>query len=87
MSPGVTVACRLMPEIAVRIRVLALQNDSFVDLCDDLAEAQQALERVTLLPEAVRKHRLAECERWIVGLCDEIRTAVGRPAAARPPRP
>src|SRR3954452_12137972 len=58
MSPGVTVACRLMPELAVRIRVLALQNDAFVELCDDLAEAQRALEGVTLLPEAVRRHRL-----------------------------
>ncbi len=86
MSDGVTVACQLMPELATRIRVTALQNDSFVDLCDDLLEAQRALERVTLLPEAVRKQRLAECERWIVGLCDEVRTAIGRRMAARPPR-
>ena len=78
MSPGVSLACRLMPELAIRIRVLAMHNESFVDLCDDLAVAQRALEGVALVPEALRQNRLAECESWIVDLCDEIRSG-GQP--------
>ena len=86
MSPGVSLACRLMPELAIRIRVLAMQNESFVDLCDDLAAAQSALELVALVPEALRQSRLTECESWIVSLCDEVRTAVSRRSAIGPPR-
>jgi hypothetical protein len=86
MGSGVLVACRLMPELAAQIRVLAMHDDEFVELCDDLAEAQRALEGVTLLPEVLRKHRLAECEGWIVSLCAEIRAALGRMSLARPPR-
>ena len=86
MSPGVSLACRLMPELAIRIRVLAMHNESFVDLCDDLAAAQSALEGVALVPEALRQSRLAECESWIVDLCGEVRTAVSRRSAIGPPR-
>jgi len=75
-----------MPELAIRIRVLAMHNKSFVDLCDDLAAAQSALELVALVPEALRQNRLTECESWIVDLCGEIRTAVGRRSAIGPPR-
>ena len=86
MSPGVSLACRLMPELAIRIRVLAMEDESFVDLCDDLAAAQRALESITVLPDALRQNRLAECESWIVSLCDEVRTAVSRWSATGPPR-
>ena len=86
MSPGVSLACRLMPELAIRIRVLAMQNESFVDLCDDLAAAQRALESITVLPDALRQNRLAECESWIVDLCDEVRRAVHSSTASQAPR-
>ena len=86
MSPGVSLACRLMPELAIRIRVLAMEDRSFVDLCDDLAVAQRALEGMALVPEALRQNRLTECESWIVDLCDEVRTAVSRRSASGPPR-
>jgi len=83
MSPGVSLACRL---IAIRIRVLAMQNESVVDLCDDLAAAQGALEGVALVPEDLRQNRLAECESWIVDLCDEVRRAVHSSTASQAPR-
>ena len=86
MSPGVSLACRLMPELAIRIRVLAMHNESFVDLCDDLAAAQSALEGVALVPEALRQSRLAEWESWIVDLCDEVRRAVRSSTAGQAPR-
>ena len=86
MSPGVSLACRLMPELAIRIRVLAMHNKSFVDLCDDLAAAQRALESITVLPDALRQNRLAECESWIVDLCDEVRRAVHSSTASQAPR-
>ena len=86
MSPGVSLACRLMPELAIRIRVLAMEDESFVDLCDDLAAAQRALESITLLPDALRQNRLAECESWIVDLCDEVRRAVHSSTASQAPR-
>ena len=86
MSPGVSLACRLMPELAIRIRVLAMEDESFVDLCDDLAVAQRALEGMALVPDVLRQDRLAECESWIVDLCDEVRTAVSRRSASGPTR-
>ena len=80
MRPGVSIACQLMPELADRIRTLAAaEDDSFVELCEDLAVAQQALEGLTILPDVLRKHRLAEAEGWIVALCAEIKAAVTRP--------
>jgi hypothetical protein len=80
MRLGVSIACQLMPELAGRIRTLADEDDSFLELCEDLAVAQQALEGLTSLPQVLRKHRLAEAEGWIVGLCAEIKAAVTRPA-------
>jgi hypothetical protein len=76
MNPGVLAACRLMPELADRINTLASRDEAFLELCDDLAAAQRALEGLTLLPDILRRHRLAECEEWIVGLCWEIQRAV-----------
>ena len=76
INPGVLVACRLMPELADRIHALAARDEAFLELCDDLAAAQRALEGLTLLPDVLRRHRLAECEEWIVGLCLEIQSAV-----------
>jgi hypothetical protein len=80
MRPGVSIACQLMPELADRIRTLAAADDAFVELCEDLAVAQQTLEGLTTLPDVVRRHRLAEAEGWIVDLCAEIKAAVFRPA-------
>ena len=80
MSPGVSIACQLMPELAARITSMAAEDESFVELCDDLAVAQRALEGLSTLPDVLRKHRLVECQEWIVGLCTEVRAAVTRPA-------
>ena len=77
MNPGVLAACRLMPELADRIHALAARDEVFLELCDDnFAAARRALEGLTLLPQVLRRHRLTECEEWIVGLCSEIKSAV-----------
>ena len=85
MNPGVLVACRLMPELSDLINALAARDEAFLELCDDLGAAQSALEGLAILPDMLRRHGLAECEEWIVGLCSEIQRAVnsGRTSPGR----
>ena len=61
-NPGVLVACRLMPELADRIHMLAAHDEAFLELCDDPAAAQRALEGPTLVPDVLRRHRLADAK-------------------------
>jgi hypothetical protein len=78
MEAGVVVACRLLPAIASEVEQLARINESFRDLCEDLAEAEHALSRLVRMPDATADLRLAECEDWIVSLTAEIKDAVQR---------
>ena len=83
MEAGVVVACRLLPALASKIEQMARTDESFHDLCEDLAEAEHALSRLVLTPDATADQRLAECEDWIVSLTAEIKDAVRR----REPQP
>lgn len=78
MSAGVSVACRLVPALARQIEELAKRDDTFNDLCEDLAIADLALARLRQQPEPVRKLRLVEYEGWIESLTAEITDAVQR---------
>ena len=82
MEVGVVVACRLLPAIASEVEQLARINESFRDLCEDLAAAEHALSRLVLMPDASADQRLAECEDWIVSLTAEIKDAVRRAEAS-----
>lgn len=50
MKNGIEAALRLYPTKTREIRRLAFANGSFRLLCDDLAEAQAALARLTMRP-------------------------------------
>ena len=78
MEAGVVVACRLLPAIASEIEKMARTNESFHDLCEDLAAAEHALSKLVRMSDAAADQRLDECEDWIVSLTSEIKDAVRR---------
>ncbi|BCP53517.1 hypothetical protein K32_21340 [Kaistia sp. 32K] len=78
MSAGVSVACRLLPELARAIEERARRDESFSDLCEDLAAAELALEQLKRSPDTTSRERLAECEGWIASLAAEVETLVRR---------
>ena len=78
MMSGVSVACRLLPVLSWQIELLAMQDATFRDLCDDLAAAEATLLDLRQLPKSISKQRLAECEGWITSLSEEIETALKR---------
>jgi hypothetical protein len=78
MEAGVVVACRLLPALASEVEQLATINESFRDLCEDLAAAEHVLSKLVRMSDAAADQRLAECEDWIVSLTAEIKDAVRR---------
>lgn len=86
MSAGVDAACRLLPVLARQIEELAKRDESFADLCDDLAVAELALAGLKHRLEPSAKERLPEYEGWIVSLTAEIEDAVHRADGQEPLR-
>ena len=78
MSAGVQAACRRLPALARQIAELARRDESFNDLCEDLAVAELALDGLAQQPEAVARERRHEYEGWVVSLTGEIEDAVRR---------
>lgn len=84
MNEGVSVACRLLPELARSIEERARRDESFRDLCDDLAAAELALAALRRNPDPAASERVAECEDWIASLTAEVENTVRRAAGLRP---
>ena len=55
-----------------------VSDEEFRGLCGDLAAAQNALQRIDLLPVRLRAERRVECENWIESLTQEIEGALRR---------
>ncbi len=71
-ADGVHAAIRHFPGSASQIEALACENESFRDLCDELAAAEEALAAVDRLAEAARAERRLEWLSFIRGALAEI---------------
>ena len=80
-------ATRRFPHFALPIRRLIETDESFRDICEELADAELALAAVPNAPAALRAARLAEWQELIDRLVVELETAIGCDAAARGKRP
>lgn len=73
---GLAAALRRFPESALRIRQLMIGNETFRELCGDLAAAERALATVEHLPAHVRQERRDEFSELAEGLANEIAKAI-----------
>jgi hypothetical protein len=72
------VAMRRLPKRAQEIEELARRSESFLDLCEDLGEAERGLAVAEAAPVDVRDERRAEWKSWIEILTQEIEEALLR---------
>jgi len=69
---GELATVRRFPSEAKLIKRLIAADQSFRELCNDLALADQALAAADQLPEDIRADRVAKCQVWMEGLEKEI---------------
>jgi hypothetical protein len=69
---GEQAAVRRFPSEAKLIKILVTGDESFRELCNDLALADQALAAADQLPEDIRADRVAKCQVWMESLEKEI---------------
>jgi hypothetical protein len=69
-------AARRFPSEAKLIAELIRGSESFRELCEDLAAAEQALASTDRMTEALRRARREECREWIESLANEIEWAL-----------
>ncbi|NRP17317.1 hypothetical protein LPJGGPFB_00536 [Ensifer adhaerens] len=72
-NDGLQAALRRFPDKPLRIRQLMLGSESFRGLCEDLALAEGALEKIDTFEADVREERRREFEELIVSLADELK--------------
>ena len=80
MERGVEAAIRRFPSKGSEIRRLALANMTFRSLCEDLADAETAVEKWGLSPAASSQAR--RCEYEVLG--DELAAEIDSVLAALP---
>ena len=73
---GLIAATSRFPAHTAEIEAMMLSDEDFRGLCDDLAEAEIALESTDRLPGAIREERRRECRSWIGSLSAEIEAAL-----------
>ena len=76
MERGVLAAERRLPHMGGEIRRLAFADPAFRALCEDLAEAQAAVERWGATATAPAPSRRAEYEQLAAELAAEIAAAI-----------
>ena len=69
-------AARWFPRSEFAIRKLMSHSEAFRDMCEELAEAERALENVSGIPLYLREARRAEWQELIDGLVAEIGEAL-----------
>lgn len=69
-------ALRRFPELELKIRRMIAADQTFRDMCEELAEAEAALSRVEQLPLPVREARKAEWQEITERLTREIDAAL-----------
>lgn len=55
---------------------LAVRDPAFGDMCEEFAEAEDAMTRIEQLPVGLREERLEECQGWIESLIAEMEQAL-----------
>jgi hypothetical protein len=71
-------ALRRYPACSLRIQQLYVGDETFRELCCDLAAAEHALETVEHLPDPIRNERRAEFTEMANGLAGEIEKAISQ---------
>ncbi len=82
MDRGVLAAARRFPLRSLEIRRIAVTDVSFRSLCEDLSEAEEALERWSRLPSEQAASRRSEYDLLVEELAREIEGIVDRRARA-----
>ena len=72
---------RRYPASSLRIQHLYVSDETFRELCSDLAAAERAIETVENLPDPVRSERRAEFAEMTNYLAGEIERAISRQSA------
>ena len=90
---AVSAAVRRFPQFELAIHRLMERDESFRDMCEELAEAELALSRVDTVPPTLREARRAEWQDLVQRLVGEVKAAVMNTdavarsrASPRPPR-
>lgn len=78
MDRGVRAAVRRLPRRSLEIRRLAVTDGSFRSLCEDLWEAEEALERWSRAPSDQAASRRLEYDLLVEELAKEIEGIVDR---------
>lgn len=76
---GLAAAQRRFPASSLRIRQLLVSDETFRELCSDLAAAERTLATVEQLPVHIRNERRAEFTELAETLAAEIKVALSRP--------
>jgi hypothetical protein len=71
-------AIRRYPECELAIRRLIETDEPFRDICEELAEAEQALSKVDYLPDFSREARRAEWQEIVDRLAGELKLVLER---------
>jgi hypothetical protein len=78
-SRAVAAAIRRFPGRAEGVRHLAERSGAFLDMCEELVAAEEALALIEASLRPDRPERRAECEGWIVRLTAEMGEALRQP--------
>jgi len=70
---------RRFPQFELAIRRLMDRNETFRDMCEELAEAELALSRVDAAPPPLREARRAEWQELVDRLVGEVGAAIRNP--------
>jgi hypothetical protein len=71
-------ALRRHPQCELAIRRLIETDEPFRDICEELAEAEQALSKVDYLPDVSLEARRAEWQEIVDRLAGELKLTLGR---------
>ncbi|SFA81925.1 hypothetical protein SAMN03159496_00555 [Rhizobium sp. NFR07] len=87
-SPGLAAALDRFPTLSRQVEGLFELDEDFRGLCEDLADAQTALEASKGLPADIRDARRLEYEELVTSLSGEIKEILSRANVIllRPPR-
>lgn len=77
-------ATRRFPGCELTIKCLIETDETFLEICDELAEAELALSRVDEAPPPLRSARRAEWQDLVNRLIGEVAASLRSDAAARP---
>ena len=73
-----TAVLRRYPERSLRIQHLYVSDETFRELCSDLAATERAIESVEGLPDPIRGERRAEFAEMAKYLVGEIERAISK---------